>query len=103
MIDTYLMYSPIASTLWIAPYRTRPNRSRAIGRVLSFYQKPAHIRHRCIGSTFQGENIIKTHLISFAWFARAFACVVDITAQTKALGDIVNAYRTHWEGNHAGA
>lgn len=95
MIDTHIKHLPIGSALWIAPYRPLP-----IGRVLSFFPKSAHIRRNCISSIFQGENIIVTHLYPFAWFARAFVCVVVITAQTKALRNGIHTYRTHWDGHH---
>jgi hypothetical protein len=98
MIDTHIRHLPIGSALWVASYRQHP-----IGSFLFFFPKPAHIAYRCIGTTFRGENIINTHLISFAWFARAFVCVVFVTAQTKALRNGIHAYRTHWDGHHGDA
>lgn len=98
MMDTHIRYLPIGSALWIAPYRPLP-----IGCVLSFFPKPAHIVRHCTGSFFQGKNIIITHLYPFAWFSRAFVCVVFVTAQTKALRDGTHAYRTHRDGHYGDA
>ena len=43
--------------------------------------------------SFQGENIINTHLISLEWPLRVFPCAVTTTTQGKTLREAANGYR----------
>ena len=74
------------------PLERLPLRPVPLRGLLFISSKPAHIRHRCIDSTFQGKNIIKTHLLSLFWPQRTLPCAVVITAQGRALGDVTNGH-----------
>ena len=92
MIDNHTRHLPLGRYL-IGCY--------LIGRVLSFCSKPAHIRYRCIGSIFNGENIITTYLLSILETLKASAYAVLATTQTKALRESSNGY-CNPSGGHDG-
>jgi hypothetical protein len=68
---------------------------------LFIFSNPAHIKPHSIGTTFKGENIINTHLISFVRPLKVFVCAVTTTTQTKALRDGANGHPKRFYENDA--
>lgn len=78
-----------------------PLRPIPLRGLLSIFSKLAQIKPHSIGTTFQGENIIKTHQISLAWPMRASVYAVVVTVQTKALRAASSGYRKLSGGDDA--